>query len=91
MQTPDEHGRVELVKFQSPPHVGDEHHAPANTLGLQHITFAVDDIDDVVARLKAKGAELVGDLVRYEDSYRLCSFAARPGSSSSWRRRSPSR
>jgi catechol 2,3-dioxygenase-like lactoylglutathione lyase family enzyme len=72
MQTPDGHGRIELVKFHSPPHEGDERHTPANTLGLQHITFAVDDIDDVVARLQAKGVELVGELVRYEDSYRLC-------------------
>jgi catechol 2,3-dioxygenase-like lactoylglutathione lyase family enzyme len=72
MQTPDGHGRVELVKFHSPPHEGDERHAAANTLGLRHITFAVDDIDDVVARLKARGVELVGELVRYEDSYRLC-------------------
>ena len=72
MQTPDGHGQIELVRFHSPPPEGDEHHAPANTLGLRHITFAVDDIDDVLARLKALGFELVGELVHYENSYRLC-------------------
>ena len=72
MQTPDGHGQIELVKFHSPPHEGDERHAPANTLGLRHITFAVDDIDDVLARLQARGVELVAELARYENSYRLC-------------------
>ena len=72
MRTPDGHGQVELVKYHSPPHEGGEDHAPANTLGLRHITFAVDDIEDVLARLKARGFELVGDLVSYESSYKLC-------------------
>jgi catechol 2,3-dioxygenase-like lactoylglutathione lyase family enzyme len=72
MQTPDGHGRLELVKFNSPPSQGDNPHAPANTRGLRHITFAVDDIDATVARLQARGAELVGEVVRYENSYRLC-------------------
>jgi len=72
MQTPDGHGRVELAKFHSPSSQGDNRHAPANTPGIRHITFAVEDIDAVVAGLRARGAELVGELERYEDSYRLC-------------------
>ena len=72
MQTPDGNGRLELVKFHSPPSQGDDGHAPASARGIRHITFAVDDIDDVLARLRARGAELVGELERYEDSYRLC-------------------
>jgi catechol 2,3-dioxygenase-like lactoylglutathione lyase family enzyme len=72
METPDGNGRLELVKFHSPPHRGDNRHEPANTPGIRHVTFAVEDIDDVVARLRARGAELVGELERYEDIYRLC-------------------
>jgi catechol 2,3-dioxygenase-like lactoylglutathione lyase family enzyme len=72
MQTPDGNGRLELVKFHSPSNRGGDRHAPANALGLRHVAFAVEDIDGVVARLRAHGAELVGDLGRYEDSYRLC-------------------
>ena len=72
MQTPDGNGRLELIKFQSPSHQGDNGHAPANTPGLRHLAFAVEDIEAVVARLRARGAELVGELERYEDSYRLC-------------------
>jgi catechol 2,3-dioxygenase-like lactoylglutathione lyase family enzyme len=72
MQTPDGHGRLELVKFQSPSHSGGDRHATANTPGIRHVTFAVADLDDVVARLRARGAELVGELERYEDIYRLC-------------------
>jgi catechol 2,3-dioxygenase-like lactoylglutathione lyase family enzyme len=72
MQTPDGHGRIELAKFHTPPGRGGEWHAPANTPGIRHITFAVDDIDDVVARLQARGAELVGEVERYENIYRLC-------------------
>jgi catechol 2,3-dioxygenase-like lactoylglutathione lyase family enzyme len=72
LQTPDGHGRLELAKFHTPPAQGDDHHAPANTPGIRHVTFAVEDIDAVVAGLQARGAELVGELVRYEDSYRLC-------------------
>jgi catechol 2,3-dioxygenase-like lactoylglutathione lyase family enzyme len=72
MQTPDGHGRLELVKFHSPSHQGDDRHAPANAPGIRHVTFAVEDIDDVVARLRARGAQLVGELERFEDSYRLC-------------------
>ncbi len=72
MQTPDGHGRIELAKFHAPPGRGGEQHAPANIPGIRHITFAVDDIDDVVARLQARGAELVGEVERYENIYRLC-------------------
>jgi catechol 2,3-dioxygenase-like lactoylglutathione lyase family enzyme len=73
LRTPDGHGRVELAKFHTPKAIRSEPtDAPANTLGIRRIMFAVDDIDDVVARLRAHGAELVGEVVRYEDSYRLC-------------------
>ena len=72
MQTPDGNGRLELVKFHSPSSQGGDGHAPANAPGIRHVTFAVEDIDDVVARLQARGAELVGELERYEDIYRLC-------------------
>jgi catechol 2,3-dioxygenase-like lactoylglutathione lyase family enzyme len=72
VQTPDGHGRLELIRFHTPPGQGDEREAPANTLGIRHLTFAVDDIDDSLARLQARGAELVGEVVRYEDIYRLC-------------------
>jgi catechol 2,3-dioxygenase-like lactoylglutathione lyase family enzyme len=72
MQTPDGNGRLELVKFHSPSHQGDDQPAPANAPGIRHITFAVEDIDAVVAGLRAHGGELVGELERYEDIYRLC-------------------
>jgi catechol 2,3-dioxygenase-like lactoylglutathione lyase family enzyme len=72
METPDGHGRIELAKFHAPSGRGGERHAPANTPGIRHITFAVDDIDDVVARLQGRGAELVGEVERYKDIYRLC-------------------
>ena len=73
MRTPDGHGRVELTKFHTPPAIraGPED-APANTLGIGRIMFAVDDIDDVVARLRGHGGELVGEIVQYENVYRLC-------------------
>jgi catechol 2,3-dioxygenase-like lactoylglutathione lyase family enzyme len=73
MQTPDGHGRVELTKFHTPPAVRAEpENAPANALGIRRIMFAVDDIDDVVARLRNHGAELVDEIVQYEDIHRLC-------------------
>ena len=72
MRTPDGNGRLELIQFHSPPTQGGDRDAPANTPGLRHITFAVDDIDDVVARLRSHGAELVGEIAQYEDIYRLC-------------------
>jgi catechol 2,3-dioxygenase-like lactoylglutathione lyase family enzyme len=73
MRTPDGHGRVELMKFQRPTAVSAEpKNAPANTLGIRRIMFAVDEIYDVVARLQKRGAELVGEVAQYEDKYRLC-------------------
>jgi catechol 2,3-dioxygenase-like lactoylglutathione lyase family enzyme len=73
MRTPDGHGRVELSKFHTPPAVRAEpEDAPANALGMRRIMFAVDDIEDVVARLRGHGAELVGEIAQYEDVYRLC-------------------
>jgi predicted enzyme related to lactoylglutathione lyase len=64
---------VELTKFHTPPAVKTEpESAPANTLGIRRIMFAVDDIDDVVARLRSQGAELVGEIAQYEENYRLC-------------------
>jgi catechol 2,3-dioxygenase-like lactoylglutathione lyase family enzyme len=73
LRTPDGHGRVELTKFHNPPAVRPEpERAPANTLGLRRIMFAVDDLDDVVARLRSHGAEVLGEIAQYEDVYRLC-------------------
>jgi catechol 2,3-dioxygenase-like lactoylglutathione lyase family enzyme len=73
MRTPDGHGRVELTKFRSPELVPVEPAiSPPNALGLRQIMFAVEDIDDAVVRLRAHGAELIGDVVQYEDKYRLC-------------------
>jgi catechol 2,3-dioxygenase-like lactoylglutathione lyase family enzyme len=72
LRTPDGHGRLELTKFHTPKAIGAEPNAPANTLGIRSIMFAVDDIEDVVTRLRGYGAELVGELEQYEDSYRLC-------------------
>ena len=72
MQTPDGQGRLEVIQFLSPAARGGDSRAPANALGLRHITFAVDDIKAVLARLQARGAELVGELVNYGDSYWLC-------------------
>jgi hypothetical protein len=83
VRTPDGHGRVELTKFHTPKAISTEpKDAPANTLGIRRVMFAVDDIEDVVARLRTHGAELVGELVRYEDSCRLCNVRGRRGSSS---------
>jgi catechol 2,3-dioxygenase-like lactoylglutathione lyase family enzyme len=71
--TPDGHGRVELTKFHTPPAVRAEpEDAPANALGIRRIMFAVEDLDDVVARLRNHGAELVDEIAHYEDIYRLC-------------------
>jgi catechol 2,3-dioxygenase-like lactoylglutathione lyase family enzyme len=72
MGIPDGHGRLELIKFHAPPGRGGDRQAPANTPGIRHVCFAVDDIDAVVASLRAHGAELVGEVERYEDSYLLC-------------------
>jgi catechol 2,3-dioxygenase-like lactoylglutathione lyase family enzyme len=73
LRTPDGHGRVELNKFHAPAALpGVARDAPVNTLGIRRIMFAVDDLDDVLRRLRAHGAELVGEVVQYEDLYRLC-------------------
>src|ERR687890_1033822 len=73
LRTPDGHGRVELTRFHTPPAVQAEpESAPANTLGIRRIMFTVSDIDDVVARLRTHGAELLREIAQYEDSYRLC-------------------
>ena len=72
METADGQGRLELTKFHAPSGRGGERHAPANTLGIRHLAFSVDDIDAVVAGLRARGAELVGEVENYEDIYRLC-------------------
>jgi catechol 2,3-dioxygenase-like lactoylglutathione lyase family enzyme len=72
LQTQDGQGRLELTKYHTPTSQGSNQHAPANTPGIRHIAFAVEDIDAVVAGLRARGAELVGEVERYEDSYRLC-------------------
>jgi catechol 2,3-dioxygenase-like lactoylglutathione lyase family enzyme len=73
MRTPDGHGRLELTKFRNPKLVKIEPAiAPPNTLGLRSIMFAVDSVDDTVARLRHNGAELIGEVAQYEDKYRLC-------------------
>jgi catechol 2,3-dioxygenase-like lactoylglutathione lyase family enzyme len=72
MRTPDGHGRVELSRFLTPPAVADHRNAPVNALGYLRVMFAVDDIDETLERLHKRGAQLVGDVVRYQDAYRLC-------------------
>src|ERR1044072_5145145 len=73
LRTPDGHGKVELSKFHAPPAVRfGPQNAPSNTLGMRRIMFAVEDLDDVIARLRTRGAELVGEVAQYEDKYRLC-------------------
>jgi len=72
MRTPDGHGRLELSRFIAPPVVADHRNAPVNALGYLRVMFAVDDIDDTLERLGKRGAQLVGEVVRYEDAYRLC-------------------
>jgi catechol 2,3-dioxygenase-like lactoylglutathione lyase family enzyme len=73
MRTPDGHGRVELTRFHRPPAVRTEpENAPTNALGIRRIMFAVEGIDDLVARLRGHGAELLDEIVQYEDMYRLC-------------------
>ena len=72
MRTPDGHSRLELARFLAPPVVADHRNAPVNALGYLRVMFAVEDIDDTVDRLRKRGAELVGEIVRYEDAYRLC-------------------
>jgi len=72
MATPDGHSRLELSRFIEPKAVADHRTAPVNALGYLRVMFAVEDIDEMVSRLSKHGAQLVGEIVRYEDSYRLC-------------------
>src|SRR6476659_8728355 len=72
MRTPDGHSRLELSRFLAPPVVADHRNAPVNALGYLRVMFAVDDIEDTLARLRRHGAELAGEVVQYEDVYRLC-------------------
>ena len=72
MVTPDGHSRLELSRFLTPPVVADHRTAPVNALGYLRVMFAVDDLDATLARLRTHGAQLVGDVVQYEDAYRLC-------------------
>ena len=72
MRTPDGHSRLELSRFLAPPVVADHRTAPVNALGYLRIMFAVDDLDDTLTRLRKLGAQLVGEVVQYEDVYRLC-------------------
>ena len=72
MVTPDGHSRLELSRFLTPPVVADHRTAPVNALGYLRVMFTVEDIDDMLSRLGERGAKLVGDVVQYENSYRLC-------------------
>ena len=72
MRTPDGHSRLELCRFLAPPTIADHRNAPVNALGYLRVMFAVDDIDETLERLRNKGAQLVGEVVRYKDAYRLC-------------------
>ena len=72
MRTPDGHGRIELSRFLTPPTVADHRNDPVNALGYLRVMFAVDDVDETLKRLREQGAHLVGEVVQYEDTYRLC-------------------
>ena len=72
MRTPDGHSRLELSRFLTPPVVADHRNAPVNALGYLRVMFAVDDIDETLERLRNRGAQLVGEVVQYQDAYRLC-------------------
>ena len=72
MVTPDGHSRLEISRFLAPPAAADHRNAPVNSLGYLRVMFAVDDIDETLARLRKRGAQLVGEVVQYEDAYRLC-------------------
>jgi catechol 2,3-dioxygenase-like lactoylglutathione lyase family enzyme len=72
LRTPDGHSRLELSRFLEPPVVADHRNAPVNALGYLRVMFAVEDLDETLARLRTHGAVVVGDVVRYQDVYRLC-------------------
>jgi catechol 2,3-dioxygenase-like lactoylglutathione lyase family enzyme len=84
MATPDGHSRLELSRFLAPPVVADHRNAPVNALGYLRVMFAVEDIDDTLARLRKRGAELVGEVVQYQDTYRLCYIRGPKAFSSGW-------
>ncbi|NQX43165.1 Catechol 2,3-dioxygenase [Pedobacter steynii] len=79
MATPDGHSRLELSQFLSPPIISDHRNAPVNSLGYLRVMFTVEDIDELVSRLIKHGAQLVGEVVRYENSYKLCYIRAKDG------------
>ncbi|TYP79116.1 VOC family protein [Paenibacillus methanolicus] len=79
MVTPDGHSRLELSRFVAPPPISDHRTAPVNALGYLRVMFTVEDIDDLVARLTKHGAQLVGEVVQYENSYRLCYIRGKDG------------
>jgi catechol 2,3-dioxygenase-like lactoylglutathione lyase family enzyme len=72
LETPDGQARLELIRFRAPPGPAIDAHAPSNTPGIRHLTFEVEDLEDVLGRLKAHGAELIGAVERYQDMFRLC-------------------
>ena len=72
MRTPDGHSRLEISRFLTPAPVADHRNAPVNALGYLRVMFTVDDIDETLVRLRGHGAQLVGEVVQYEDTYRLC-------------------
>src|SRR5947209_7830786 len=72
LATPDGHSRLELSRFIAPPVVADHREAPVNALGYLRVMFAVDDLDETLVRLRRRGAQLVGEVVQYEEAYRLC-------------------
>ena len=72
LRMPDGHGRIELSRFLTPEPIADHRNAPVNALGYLRVMFAVDDIDETLGRLREHGAQLVGEVVQYEDVYRLC-------------------
>ena len=72
MRTPDGHSRLELSRFLTPPVVADHRNAPVNALGYLRVMFTVEDIEETLARLRKRGAQIVGEVVQYEDTYRLC-------------------
>jgi catechol 2,3-dioxygenase-like lactoylglutathione lyase family enzyme len=79
LRTPDGHSRIELSRFLKPPVIADHRNAPVNALGYLRVMFAVDDLDEMLGRLIKRGAKLVGEVVRYQESYRLCYIRGHEG------------
>src|SRR4051795_7424589 len=84
MRTPDGHSRLELSRFVAPPVVADHRNAPVNALGYLRVMFAVENLDDTLARLRKRGAQLVGEVVQYQDAYRLCYIRGAEGLLIGW-------